>query len=83
MEDENACWAQKPVVEIGLGNLPTASILNRTFTLPSNEFHLCSKALETLEHLFLQCDWAAQVWLLAPWPLRMNTLDSISIVDWA
>ena len=30
----------------------------------------------------MQCDWAAQVWLLSPWPLRLNTLDSISIVDW-
>ena len=62
--------------------LPTTSILNRRFTLPSNECYLCGKALETLEHLFLQCDWAAQVWLLGPWPLRLNTLDSISIVDW-
>ena len=30
----------------------------------------------------MQCDWAAQVWLLSTWPLRLNTLDSISIVDW-
>ena len=62
--------------------LPTTSILNRRFALASNECHLCSKAPETLEHLFLQCDYAAQVWLLAPWPLRMNTLDSISMVEW-
>ena len=31
---------------------------------------------------FLHCDWATQVWLLSPWSLRLNTLDSISIVDW-
>ncbi|KAL0009349.1 hypothetical protein SO802_010851 [Lithocarpus litseifolius] len=43
---------------------------------------LCGKTPETLEHLFLQCDWTAQVWLLSPWPLRLNTLDSISIVNW-
>ena len=36
--------------------LPTASILNRRFTLPSIECHLCGKSLESLEHLFLQCD---------------------------
>ena len=62
--------------------LPIATILNRRFTLPSIESHLCGKSPESLEHLFLQCDWTAQVWLLSPWLLRLNTLDSISIVDW-
>ena len=36
--------------------LPIASILNKRFTLPLNKCHLCNKAPETLEHLFLQCD---------------------------
>lgn len=62
--------------------LPTSSVLNNQFPLPSLECYLCSNATESLEHLMLQCDWVAQVWLLAPWPLILNKLSSLSMVDW-
>ena len=30
----------------------------------------------------LLCDWVVQVWLLAPRPLILNKLSSLSVVDW-
>ena len=43
---------------------------------------LCNNAPETLEHLFLHCEWAAQIWLMAPWPVVIHNLANILIVDW-
>ena len=62
--------------------LPTCFVLNNRFPLPSLECYLCSNATESLEHLMLLCDWVVQVWLLAPRPLILNKLSSLSMVDW-
>lgn len=62
--------------------LPTCSVLNSRFPLPSLECYLYNNASESLEHLMLQCDWVAQVWLLAPWPLILNKLSSLSMEGW-
>ena len=62
--------------------LPTCSVLNSRFTISSLNCFLCNNALETIEHLFLQCDWAIKLWLLAPWPIYMSKLSSLSILDW-
>ena len=61
---------------------PTCSALNNRFPISSLNCFLCNNALETIEHLFLQCDWAIQLWLLALWPLYMSKLSSLSILDW-
>ena len=37
---------------------------------------------ETIEHIFLQCPWTSQVWLMAPWPLDMSNLSHIDIIEW-
>ena len=62
--------------------LPTCSVLNNRFALPSLDCPLCNNAPETLKNLFLHCEWAAQIWLLAPWPLVIHNLAKVSIVDW-
>ena len=62
--------------------LPTCSVLNNRFALPSLDCPLCRNALESLEHLFLHCEWAAQIWLMALWPLVTHNLANVSIVDW-
>ena len=62
--------------------LLTCSVLNSRFAISSLNCFLCNNALETIEHLFLQCDWAIQLWLLTPWPIYMSKLSSLSILDW-
>ena len=61
---------------------PTCSALNNRFPISSLNCFLFNNALETIEHLFLHCDWVVQLWLLAPWPLYMSKLSSLSILDW-
>ena len=62
--------------------LPTYTALNNRFPLPSLDCYLRNNAPESLEHLFIQCDWVAQIWLMAPWLINLSNLSNISILDW-
>ena len=62
--------------------LPTCLVLNNRFVLSSINFYLCNNVVESIEHLFIQCDWAAQIWLMLPWPINLNRLNSLSISNW-
>ena len=42
--------------------LPTCLVLNNRFV--SINCYLCNNVVESIEHLFIQCDWAAQIWLM-------------------
>ena len=68
--------------KIACGVLPTCVAINNSFSIPSTDCCLCKNALETLDHIFLQCDWASQIWLLAPWPLNLQNMGNISIFAW-
>ena len=62
--------------------LPVGEELEKRFHIPSTACFLCKNAVETIEHIFLQCPWTSQVWLLAPWPLNMSNLSHIDIIEW-
>ncbi|KAK7832800.1 putative ribonuclease h protein [Quercus suber] len=62
--------------------LPTTSVLNSRFSLSSLNCYLCNNAVESLEHIFLHCDWVAQMWFTGPWPLNMSHMHNVSIIDW-
>ena len=62
--------------------LPTCSILNNRFVLSFVKCYLCNNAVESIEHLFIQCDWAAQIWLMSPWPINLDRLNNLSISNW-
>ena len=62
--------------------LPTYTALNNRFPLPSLDCYLRNNAPESLEHLFIQCDWVAQIWLMALWLVNLSNLSNISILDW-
>nr|XP_023927580.1 uncharacterized protein LOC112038979 [Quercus suber] len=62
--------------------LSTCVAINNRFSIPSIDCCLCKNAPETLDHIFLQCDWASQIWLLAPWPLNLQNIGNISICVW-
>ena len=62
--------------------LPTCTVLNNRFPLPSLDCYLCNNAPKSLKHLFLQCDLVAQIWLMAPWPINLSNLSNISILGW-
>ena len=61
--------------------LPTCTVFNNRFPLPLLDCYLCNNAPKYLEHLFLQCDCVAQIWLMAPWPINLSSLSNISILD--
>ena len=62
--------------------LPTTLVLNSKFSLSSIDCYLCNNAIESLEHIFLQCDLVAQIWFAGPWPLNMSHMHNVSIADW-
>lgn len=43
---------------------------------------LYSSALETVAHLWLECDVAQQIWRLGPWPLNSFNLAHLSMSEW-
>ena len=45
--------------KIACGVLPTCVAINNMFSIPSTDCCLCKNALETLDHIFPQCDWAS------------------------
>ena len=52
--------------------LPTCSILNNKFVLSFVNCYFCNNVIECIEHLFIQCDWAAQIWLMSPWLINLD-----------
>ena len=62
--------------------LPVGEELEKRFHIPSTACFLCKNAVETIEHIFLQCLRTSQVWLLAPWSLNMSNLPHIDIIEW-
>ena len=62
--------------------LPTTSVLKSRFSLSSIDCYLCNNAIESLEHIFLYCDWVAQLWFAGPWPLNMSHMNNVYIADW-
>ena len=62
--------------------LPTTSILKSRFSLSLIDCYLCNNAIESLEHIFLHCDWVAQLWFASLWPLNMSHMHNVSIADW-
>ena len=62
--------------------LPVGEELKNRSHIPSTKCFLCKNAVETIEHIFLQCSWSSQVWLMAPWPLNMSNLSHIDIIEW-
>ena len=62
--------------------LPVGEELEKRSHIPSTKCFLCKNAVETIEHIFLQCSWSSQVWLMAPWPLNMSNLSHIDIIEW-
>ena len=62
--------------------LPIGVELEKRFHIPSTECFLCKNAVETIEHIFLQCPWTSLVWLMAPWPSNMFNLSHIDITEW-
>ena len=62
--------------------LPTCLVLINRFVLSFVNCYLCNNAIESIEHLFIQCDWATQIWLMSPWPIYLDRLNNLSISDW-
>jgi hypothetical protein len=43
----------------------------------------CNNGLETLDHVFMQCDWAKAVWFGSPMTIKFqNTSQELSLGDW-
>ena len=59
--------------------LSTTLVLNSKFSLSSIDCYLSNNAIESSEHIFLQCDWVAQIWFAGSWPLNMSHMYNVSI----
>ena len=55
--------------------LPTCLVLNNRFV--SINCYLCNNVVESIEHLFIQCDWAAQIWLMLLWCPQFDWLCDV------
>jgi hypothetical protein len=42
----------------------------------------CNGPLETLNHIFLECDLARILWRTSPWPLLISSFADRPISDW-
>ncbi|MCH91094.1 putative ribonuclease H protein, partial [Trifolium medium] len=43
----------------------------------------CNKGLETIDHVFMQCDWAKAVWFGSPMTINFNSLErNLSFTEW-
>jgi hypothetical protein len=43
----------------------------------------CNKALETIEHVFMQCEWAKAIWFGSPMTINFeHMLQEVSFQDW-
>jgi hypothetical protein len=42
----------------------------------------CNKSPETIEHVFLQCDWVTQVWFCSPLTITTPIIQANSFADW-
>ena len=62
--------------------ISSITVFNHRFPLPLLDCCFCNNAPETLEHLFLQCDWVKKLWLLALWPLNLSNKENLFIQYW-
>ncbi|GAU34369.1 hypothetical protein TSUD_217090 [Trifolium subterraneum] len=42
----------------------------------------CNKSPETMEHTFLECDWAKRVWFSSPLTINLNNTQCYSFSEW-
>lgn len=54
------------------GKLPTKAFLKDLNIIPSDQCLLCSKAPETVQHLFFECCYSSYIWHCASWSLALK-----------
>jgi hypothetical protein len=42
----------------------------------------CNKKVESINHIFLDCDWARQVWFASPLTINMENMEIKNLPDW-
>ncbi|KAI4332240.1 hypothetical protein L6164_017164 [Bauhinia variegata] len=63
--------------------LPVQSQLKRIFKSEKySTCFLCSDALETVDHLFLQCSFVRSLWFTSPWGFRIDHCSGLRMPLW-
>jgi hypothetical protein len=70
----------------------TWRILNNALPVKENLIHrgincapfcsYCNTKIESLNHIFLECDWARQAWFACPLTINMDNLKIKNVPDW-
>ncbi|XP_060962265.1 uncharacterized protein LOC115695280 [Cannabis sativa] len=62
--------------------LPIRSVLGRRFPIEDESCPLCGTEAETMEHLFLSCNFAFHLWRSSPWGIYPICDTGIRVWDW-
>ncbi|KAM6563300.1 hypothetical protein CsatB_023298 [Cannabis sativa] len=62
--------------------IPVRAILAKRLTIEDVSCPLCGGSEETLEHLFLTCNWASHLWRAFPWGISPNPNPGNRLWDW-
>ncbi|KAM6572269.1 hypothetical protein CsatA_016349 [Cannabis sativa] len=62
--------------------LPVRVVIARKFPIEDDKCPLCGAAVETMEHVFLSCDFASHLWRSTPWGIYPICDTGIRMWDW-
>jgi hypothetical protein len=62
--------------------IPTKTNLTKRGICKESLCPRCNKSPETMDHVFLHCDWAAQAWFISPLTISTNKIQTGSFTNW-